>query len=76
MNECVAISESLPEGGGQLARACYELSLLHAKQGRANLSLEFKEKAFAVRTKVLDNGAYIDDDSEDAYNNLKLWILW
>ena len=76
INECIAISESLPEGLGQLARAMYKLALLHAEQGRAKISQETKEKARELKAKIRGNEASNDDDSEEAYNRLNLWMLW
>ena len=40
------------------------------------LSQEFRDKARALRKKLLGNVAFEDDESEDAYNILNLWMLW
>lgn len=76
MNECIAISECLPEGAGQLARAMHKLSLLHAEQGRAETSQGFRDKARGLKANINGIEASNDDDSEEAYNKLNLWMLW
>ena len=76
MSECVTISESLPEGAGQLARALWKLSVLHAAQGRARESEEFKSRARVLKAKVLGGSNVENDESDEAYNRLNLWMLW
>ena len=76
INECIAISESLPEGLGQLARATFKLALLHAEQGRAEISQETREKARGLKARIAGKDASHDEDSEEADNRLNLWMLW
>jgi len=77
LNECIAVSENLPEGDGQQARAHYKLSLIYSQQGgRQSVSDERRVKARALRSRILGQDAVGEDDSEDAYNNLNLWMLW
>lgn len=70
------ISQSLPEGEGQLARACYKLHTIYALEGKSKLSEEFSDKARALRQKIQGVSTLDEDESEESYNRLNLWMLW
>lgn len=77
LNECVIISQSLPEGEGQLARAWYKLHTLYAQEAKIAQSEEFTTKARRLRKKLLDGVERPEaEDSEESYNQLNLWMLW
>ncbi|KAL8736413.1 MAG: hypothetical protein Q9166_000205 [cf. Caloplaca sp. 2 TL-2023] len=76
LNECVTISQSLPEGEGQLARAWYKLHTLYAQEGKIKQSEEAEDKARASRKKILRGSELVEDDSEESYDRLNLWMLW
>ena len=76
LNECIAISGSLPEGDGQFARANYKLSQLYHEQGKLKEGEEYLEKARAMRRNMSNGTALEDDESIDSYNKLNLWMLW
>ncbi len=76
MNTCATISESLPEGNGQFARANYKLYQLYQEQGRVTEA----EKALTIARDMRHNMAKEKEaelsETIDAYNNLNLWMLW
>ena len=76
LNECVAISESLPEGEGQSARAMFKLSTIYAQEGKIKQGEEFGAKAQALKKKILCGDNLDEDESEEIYNRLNLWMLW
>lgn len=76
LNECVLIAESLPEGEGQLARAWHKLHVIYGQQAKMKQSENFKSKASGLRSKILNSNMSDMADSEEAYNELNLWMLW
>ncbi|KAL8993731.1 MAG: hypothetical protein Q9169_006128 [Polycauliona sp. 2 TL-2023] len=76
LHECATISQSLPEGEGQLARAWYKLHTLYAQEGKIPHSEELQTKARLLREKIINSDEPADDDSEESYNRLNLWMLW
>ena len=76
LNKCVAISESLPEGDGQFARANYKLSQLYHEQGKVSEGDEFLERARAMKRNIFNRTTSDDDESIETYNKLNLWMLW
>ena len=76
LNKCISISESLPEGDGQFARANYKLSQIHHEQGKASEGGEFLAKARAMKRKISSRTASDNDESIESYDKLNLWMLW
>ena len=75
----MAISQSLPEGDRQLARALYKLSVIYGKQGKTELSEEHSRRARELKHKIKGNATQDSDeanDEEEVYNRLNLWMLW
>ncbi|KAI9668388.1 MAG: hypothetical protein M1831_001142 [Alyxoria varia] len=75
LHELVNVSETLPEGRGQLARAKYPLSVTYAEMGRDKDSEELKAEALKLRQELKpdDDGDRFDYES---FNSLCLWMLW
>lgn len=76
LNECIAISRSLPEGDGQFARANYRLSPLYRELGKVRECEEYMEKARAMRRRISKGTVLEDDESIVTYDKLNLWMLW
>ena len=75
LKELVMISESLPEGEAQRARANYKLSIILETMGREAESEEYRKKAIDLRAKIRP-----DDDAtaskEESFSELCPWMLW
>ena len=79
MRECASITENLPEGQGQLARALYKLSVLSLQQGREKQGREYRKRAEGIKAKVTGNVTSEELSGEAAeaqYNDLNPWMLW
>lgn len=73
--QLVAISESLNEGKGQLARANYKLSVLYTEKGMVAESEVYKTKALEGRALLrpeLTNAPF----EEAEFMKLCPWMLW
>lgn len=78
LNECVAVSESLQEGKGHLARAQFKLGELWASEGdlqQSELSDGNKKTARALGRELLGVQWPIEDN-EASYDKLVVWMLW
>lgn len=75
LNECVAVSESLPEGKGYLARARFKLGELWASEGDLQQSESNKKTARALGRDLLGDQWPIDAN-EASYDKLVVWMLW
>ena len=75
LNECVTISEGLPEGKGYLARARFKMSELLALEGDPQQSHSNREIARALGRELLGD-AWPSDDTEASYDKLVVWMLW
>ncbi|KAL9023330.1 MAG: hypothetical protein Q9196_007270 [Gyalolechia fulgens] len=76
LNECVTTSQSLPEGEVQLARAWYKLHTIYAQVGKTKQSEELRDKAKALKRKILKGSERYGVESEESYDRLNLWMLW
>ncbi|KAH8813358.1 hypothetical protein F5884DRAFT_879629 [Xylogone sp. PMI_703] len=75
LKELVAISETLNEGEGQLARANYKLAILYQEKGAELESEQCKNRAVTLMKKIGPEGAEIPFE-EAEYMKLCLWMLW
>ena len=75
LEELVLISESLPQGEGQLARANYKLSVLYAELDRKVESKECRQRAVGLRTKLRPTEHDVPFE-EEIYMQLCPWMLW
>ena len=75
MLQLVDIASSIPEGKGQLARAYFKLSTLHAGRGREDESATYKAQAEATLAEIRPD---LRDDpfEEQTFMKLCLWMLW
>ncbi|KAI9658288.1 MAG: hypothetical protein M1821_002421 [Bathelium mastoideum] len=75
LKQLVAISETLKEGEGQLARANYKLAVLYAEKGQDAESKECRFRAVELREKLRAGSKEAPFD-EGEFNKLCLWMLW
>lgn len=75
LNECVGISESLPEGKGYLARAKLKLGEFWASEGGLQQSESNQKTARALRRELLGD-QWLVEDNEASYEKLVVWTLW
>jgi hypothetical protein len=75
LKRLVAISESLNEGEGQLARANYKLAVLYLEKGMEAESERFKARAIEVRNRLRQEPRDVPFEEEE-YMKLCLWMLW
>ncbi|KAI9719975.1 MAG: hypothetical protein M1812_003100 [Candelaria pacifica] len=78
LQECISISESLPEGMGYAARAKFKLGQVYACAGDIKSSENYKQGAKELRLELAGKGigAVESEDSEEAYAQLVVWMLW
>jgi hypothetical protein len=76
LGRLVAIAESLPGAEGQLARACYKLSIIHADMQRKNESQRFRQRALEVRAKLHPQDQHEPVFEESQFAMLNLFMLW
>jgi hypothetical protein len=73
--QLVAISETLPGAEGQLARACYKLSIIYDDTQRPDESQKYREQALKVRGRMRP----AEEDApfeEQAFATLNPFMLW
>lgn len=71
----IAIAEALPEGQGQLARACYKLSIIYTDLNREAEAEKQKMRALEIRAKLRPETK--DSPFDDSgFQKLVLWMLW
>ena len=75
LTECIAVSESLPEGKGYLARAHFKLGELFALEGDLQQSQSNKEVARTLGRELLGD-KWPSEDHEASYEKLVVWMLW
>lgn len=75
LNECVTISEVLPEGKGYLARAKYKLSELFTAEGDLQQGQNNRDAARALGRELLGDD-WPHEDEEASYDKLVVWMLW
>ncbi len=75
LKELVAISETLPDGEGQLARAYYKLSVIYSQNHRQDESTHCKKQAIDLRAKVCQGEKDVAYE-EETYKKLCPWMLW
>lgn len=75
LNQLVAISESLNEGEGQLARAYFKLSMIYKDRGMTLESQTCKDKAMQLRAKLQPEAEYAPFE-EAEFMKLCPWMLW
>jgi hypothetical protein len=75
LQEAIAISESLPEGEGHLARANYKLSVLCSEMGRLVEGEAYKRRAMELRLKLRPEDGMVPF-AEEEYMKLCPWMLW
>ncbi|KAG9242074.1 hypothetical protein BJ878DRAFT_544615 [Calycina marina] len=73
--QLIAISESLKEGEGQLARANYKLAVVYKDKGMELESKACKDRAMEVRAKLRPEAAAAPFE-EDEFMKLCPWMLW
>ena len=73
--QLIAITETLNEAEGQLARANYKLILLYCEKGMEQESQCFKTRAVSLRDKLRpeDKGKRVE---ESDFTKLCLFMLW
>ena len=75
LKQLIAIAETLNEGEGQLARACYKLAVLYDDRGMQAESESCKTRACDLRAKLRPEA--IDAPFEEKeFMKLCLWMLW
>lgn len=75
LKQLIAISQTLSEGEGQLARAEFKLAMLYREKGMITESDQCKVEALRLRKKLRpqeDNEPF----EEDSFMKLCLWMLW
>lgn len=76
LGQLVAIAEGLPGAEGQLARACYKLSVIYADMQRKDESQKFRRKALEVRAKLRPQDQPEPAFEESQFAMLNLFMLW
>ena len=75
LKQLVAISETLNEGEGQLARANYKLAILYDQKGMGVESESCKSRAIELRGKLRPESRDAPFE-ETEFRKLCLWMLW
>ena len=75
LNECITVSESLPEGKGYLARASFKLSELSEHEGSLEECQSSRNVARSLGRELLGE-QWPNDDNEASYDKLVVWMLW
>lgn len=75
LKQLVAISETLNEGEGQLARANYKLAVLYDQKGMRVESESCEARAIELRGKLRPEVKYASFE-EAEFMKLCLWMLW
>ena len=75
LNECITISESLPEGKGYLARARFKMSEISEQEGNVEESQSSRKIARSLGQELLGE-QWPSDDTETSYEKLVVWMLW
>lgn len=75
LNESVSIAENLPEGKGYEARAKYKLGSIYESRWELEQSHALKTAAESLRQELVGEQGSEEDD-EDAYEKLCVWMLW
>jgi len=71
----VGISETLPDGEGQLARAYYKLSVIYRQIHKQDESSYCKKQAIDLRVKICPEEKDVAYE-EETYKKLCPWMLW
>lgn len=75
LKQLVAISETLNEGEGQLARANYKLAILYDQNGMAAEGDSCRARAMELRGKLRPEAKDAPFE-ESEFMKLCLWMLW
>ena len=75
LTQLVAISETLNEGEGQLARAKYKLAILYSEKGIAAESENCKAQAIELRGRLRPEAKDAPFEEKE-FMKLCLWMLW
>lgn len=80
LNECIGISEGLPESEGQrhLARALFKLSKLYESRGNVKESAECLDRAVSIKAEIAsrENSVLDSGDLAADFERLVPWMLW
>jgi hypothetical protein len=76
LGQLAAIAESLPGAEGQLARACYKLSIIYMDMQREDESQRFRQRALEVRAKLRPQDQHEPAFEESQFSMLNLFMLW
>lgn len=75
LTNLTSIAEALPEGQGQLARACYKLSIICTDLNRKGEAENLKTRALEILAKLRPEAK--DSPFDDStFQKLVLWMLW
>ncbi len=75
LNECVSIAENLPEGKGYEARARFKLGMIYESRGELEQGQALKTAARSLRRELIGEEGPEEED-EDVYEKLCVWMLW
>ncbi len=75
LEESILIAENLAEAEGYLARACFKLAQIYGQSGNAERQKHYMEEAQTIRKRICGKDT-LPEASQEAYDNLVLWMLW
>jgi hypothetical protein len=75
LKQLIAISETLNEGEGHLARAKYKLAVLYEEKGMVAKGDSCKAQAMELRKKLRPQDANAPFEEKE-FMKLCLWMLW
>ena len=73
--ECTNVAKSIPDGSGYLAKAYYNLGLLHVLDGDVQGAQEHLTAARAIRDTLTGKSTPIEEE-EGSFDKLVPWMLW
>lgn len=75
LEDCITVSESLPEGRGYNARAQFKLGEMLALEGFDDQNQNHRAIARGLGHELLED-AWPSEDNEASYEKLVVWMLW
>ena len=73
--EGIQIAENLPEGKGYEARAKFKLGMIYVDRGEMDQSQILKMAAKSLKQELVDEDGN-EEESEESYDTLCVWMLW
>lgn len=78
LEECIEISEQLPQVEGQhhLARASFKLARVLEEIGKGRESMGYMERALGLNKNIQELNGGSQKDPDDSFETLVPWMLW